>query len=236
MVISQMNKHSKSPLVSLLILLISIFFSGLVLTEDSSIDKFLFFLVLIIPFIGIISVLLLLINQIFLSENTSIVHYIIRLGFPILLVMYVLFFPEEQTIQKIPFNQEYSCIIYTKMFDDVYGEGLYYEIRKGRSIVVPMTLYGYVNYEQSEQQYKFSILYAEKGAIVGILDVSAFSLKSHKLIAIYDTRINESWPRLRDDEVSHAPEVEKKWQTIFKQLQKENPNIPVPDYFSQGNQ
>jgi hypothetical protein len=162
-------------------------------------------------------------------------HYIIRLGFPTLLIMYVLFFPEKETIQKITINQEYSCIIYAKTFDDFYGEGLYYEIRKGRSIVVPMALYGYFDAENSEQPYKFSVIYAKNGAIAGILDVSAFSLSSHKLIAIYDTRINESWPRLRDDEVSHDPEVEKKWLTIFRQLRKENPAIPVPEYFSQKN-
>jgi hypothetical protein len=221
----------KSIPVSLLILLLAIVLAGLVVANISAMN-FLVYIVVVVPAICLVACLLLGGAYIFhLSQQAvNIVHYVIRGGLPLVLVAYALLFPEHQTIQKIPLKHGYSCTIYGKIFDDLSGGGLYYQFQKGRSVVVPMNLYAYGFRGNADEEYRFSAIYAADEAIIGILDISAFSQKSHQLIAIYDTRINESWD---SHTYSEDPAFKSKWRSIFQQLQEENPGVPVPRDFSQ---
>lgn len=55
------------------------------------------------------------------------------------------------------------------------------------------------------------------------------------VLVIFDLESGESWPRLRDDEVSHDPAVKAKWQRRYASLLADNPDLPRPHYFGAGH-
>jgi hypothetical protein len=104
--------------------------------------------------------------------------------------------------------------------DDV-GDLLYYRIFKDGREVVPQTYL--TNHSRNEP------IQVQTGASA---DKSVVGLWSHDAVELilYDLGSGESWPRLRDDEVSYQTAVQRKWSQRYKKL-KETCELPPIKYF-----
>ncbi|MCK5000333.1 MAG: hypothetical protein KAS23_12390 [Anaerohalosphaera sp.] len=144
----------------------------------------------------------------------------------VLITLFAVTAKEEYMIGKITLKNGYQCKIYAATCWEV-SRPLCYEIRKDGTILVRKT---YFDSDSGDGEYEFRAVYSDNDTIIGIIQISS---DSEKLLAIYNVLNNESWPRLRYDEVSYDPKVIEKWTNIFMKLQKENPTIPVPILFKQ---
>lgn len=102
---------------------------------------------------------------------------------------------------------------------------IYYKVREAGRVIRPTT---YIHGDRNDS-YAYAVVFAEGGTLVGVMETT---LTSPELVIMQDFESGESWPRLRDDEVSYYEPVREKWRGIFERLRHENPNLPMPDYFN----
>ncbi|MGB8703208.1 MAG: hypothetical protein WCD18_27630, partial [Thermosynechococcaceae cyanobacterium] len=102
---------------------------------------------------------------------------------------------------------------------------IYYEVREAGRLVTPTT---YISGDSGNEAHAYKVVYAESGALVGVIETTR---AQPELVLIQDFKSGESWPRLRDNEVSYEEPVQRKWKDIFERLRRENLQIPTPDYF-----
>ena len=108
------------------------------------------------------------------------------------------------------------------------SRSVYYEVKENGRVVTP--LYS-MTFDSGSDEHRYAILTARGGSLVGVVDTTQ---TPHELVILHDFRSGESWPRLRDDEVSYDAAVRKKWRDLFDQLQSENPELKRPEYFEVG--
>jgi hypothetical protein len=70
--------------------------------------------------------------------------------------------------------------------------------------------------------FDLNMVTADNGSLVCVFDRNA----SNDLVILYDAPSGESWPRLRDNEVSYQPSVRAKWDSRHARLKKAYPGIP----------
>lgn len=104
--------------------------------------------------------------------------------------------------------------------DDV-GDLLYYRVFKDGREVVPQT---YLTNHKRNVPIQVQTGASADKTVVGLWSNNAFEL------ILYDLGSGESWPRLRDDEVSYYPAVQQKWSQRYKLL-KESCELPHIAYF-----
>jgi hypothetical protein len=104
--------------------------------------------------------------------------------------------------------------------DDV-GDLLYYRVFQDGREVVPQTYL--VNHKRNVPIQVQTGASADK-SVVGLWS-DTFEL------ILYDLGSGESWPRLRDDEVSYHPTVQRKWSQRYRLL-KESCELPHIAYFN----
>ena len=105
------------------------------------------------------------------------------------------------------------------------SRSVYYEVKENGKVVTP--LYAMTS-DSGSDEHRYEILSARGGSLIGVVDTTQ---TPHELVILHDFGSGESWPRLRDDEVSYDEAVRKKWRDLFDQLQSENPKLSRPKYF-----
>jgi hypothetical protein len=100
------------------------------------------------------------------------------------------------------------------------NRGIYYEVRDGDRVVTRKTFF---EADDGKARHTYTVVFAERHQLVGVVE-------DGRLIIIQDFQAGESWPRLRDDEISYSPDVVAKWRAVFKRLRAENADLRVP-YF-----
>ena len=105
------------------------------------------------------------------------------------------------------------------------SRSVYYEVKENGNVMTPRYA---MTFDSGNDEHQYAILSAKGGSLVGVVDTSQ---TTHELVILHDFGSGESWPRLRDDEVSYNEAVRKKWRDLFDQLQSENPELNRPEYF-----
>jgi hypothetical protein len=103
---------------------------------------------------------------------------------------------------------------------DIPYASIYYQIEKQGDIAVPKT-YLHLDFDYT---FDFKVVFAESNALACLYDTK---LWTEGLYIIWDQGSGESWPRLRDDEVSYEPSVQQKWADRYTRLKRENPILPA---------
>jgi hypothetical protein len=97
---------------------------------------------------------------------------------------------------------------------------LSYEVKDQSTVVSPKYMFGL----DTGEYHTYSLVHAENKSLVGVLDITT---KPFRLIAIYDFRSGDSWPRLRENE-SYDDAQQRKWPIMFQKLSLENPDLISP--------
>ena len=100
---------------------------------------------------------------------------------------------------------------------------IYYEITEDGRILVPKT---YINGDGGHDEHQYMAIFAEGGSLVGVVETTG---GTRVLVVIQDFKTGESWPRVKDDEVSYEEKVVRRHQNLFDRLRKENPALQKPD-------
>lgn len=108
------------------------------------------------------------------------------------------------------------------------SRSVYYEVKENGKVVTPLYV---ITFDSGSDEHRYAIVSAKGGSLIGVVDTTQ---TPHELVILHDFRSGESWPRLRDDEVSYDEAVRKKWRDLFDQLQGENPQLHRPKYFEFG--
>jgi hypothetical protein len=103
---------------------------------------------------------------------------------------------------------------------DIPYPSIYYQIERKGNIAVPTTSLGL----DFHYTYDIKVVFAEHNQLACVYDTK---LWTKGLYVIWDKSSGESWPRLRDDEVSYRPLVQQKWQNRYTRLKLENPTLPT---------
>ena len=125
--------------------------------------------------------------------------------------------PQRQEYARYSFAPDVAIRLFIESdFDE--PESLYYEIRKGRRLVVPATYLG----PAPDGEKPLGIRTASSP------DGSIDALWSKEFTILYHRPSGESWPRLLYDETSNQPAVRAKWRTRFGLIRERHAEIPVP--------
>ena len=103
---------------------------------------------------------------------------------------------------------------------------LYYEINEAGRVITPTT---YIGNDSGDDTHQYTVFYAEDESLIAVLETTS---TPPEIIIMQDFKSGESWPRLRGNEVSTDESVRQKWRGIFGKLQRENPQLPKPQYFN----
>ena len=106
------------------------------------------------------------------------------------------------------------------------NRGIYYEARDGEKVVIPLQRMGV---RAGTAQYHFKVVFAANQSIVGVYDPTESSLDELFIIINFST--GESWPKdyLSGDQLAS---LKSKALEFFRQLKKENPELPTPEGLS----
>ena len=100
------------------------------------------------------------------------------------------------------------------------NRGIYYQARDGDRVITRKTFF---DADDGGTRHTYTLVSAERQELVGIVE-------NGELVIIQDFQTGESWPRLRDDEVSYDPAVQAKWRATFKRLKAENAALRASGY------
>lgn len=131
----------------------------------------------------------------------------------------------RETIAELDVQSQRAVIITADSCWEV-SRPIYYEVREAGRVVTPTT---FIGGDSGNDPHDYEVIYAESGALVGVIETSA---PLPELVIMQDFKSGESWPRLRENELSYAEPVQRKWKDIFERLRRENPQLPTPDYFN----
>lgn len=99
------------------------------------------------------------------------------------------------------------------------GDLLYYTVTKDGAEVVRETYL--TNHDRKSKLRIYTATSADK-SVVGLWADTA------EVLVLYHLPSGESWPRLRDNEVAHTPEVLENWYSRYQALRANSPSLPVP--------
>jgi hypothetical protein len=157
---------------------------------------------------------------------------IVILVFIIVVCAKPLIFGSRTQIAKIDAGDEYYIWIWKEYPNlenwdpDIAYPKIYYEITQSDEVVVPTTWLG-LDFDFS---YDIQVAFAGGKTLVAVYDSE---LWDNGLFIIFDKESGESWPRLRDDEVSYEPDVKRKWGSRYNRLIAENPSLAqIPHYLA----
>jgi len=105
------------------------------------------------------------------------------------------------------------------------SRSVYYEVKENGKVVTPLFV---MTSDGGSDKHQYAVLTAKGGSLIGVIETTR---TPHELVILHDFSSGESWPRLRDDEVSYDEAVRRKWRDRFDQLKSENPELNKPRYF-----
>ena len=100
---------------------------------------------------------------------------------------------------------------------------IYYEIKKNGELVVPKS---YLGGDSGFGEHQYEAIFGEGGSLVGILETTN---GKRTLVVMQNFRTGDSWPRVKDWEVSYEEHVVKRNLDLFDRLRKENPSLERPE-------
>lgn len=104
------------------------------------------------------------------------------------------------------------------------SRNLYYEVVQNSVVVSKKSRF---DGDNGNNQHNYYVVYSNNKSLVGLIELVN---NLPNIAAIYDFSSGESWPRLKDNELFGDYAVRRKWQNIFRELQKENFNLHAPYY------
>jgi hypothetical protein len=110
------------------------------------------------------------------------------------------------------------------------SQAVHYTVLVNGEVVSPKRYFTNAN-GNSGTLLRFDTVTAEDNNLVGVVQISESGERD--LVILHDFATGESWPRLRDNEVSYAPSVKKKWRRSFDRIQQENPTLRRPSDFEE---
>lgn len=131
----------------------------------------------------------------------------------------------RETIAELDVGQRRTVLITADNCWEI-SRPIFYEVTDGGKVITPTS---YIDGDGGNDSHTYSVVYAEGGALVSVLETTR---APQELVIMQDFKSGESWPRLRDTEVSYDLDVQEKWRGIFERLRRENPLLPIPKYFS----
>jgi len=111
--------------------------------------------------------------------------------------------------------------------DSDVGDCLYYRVERHGEELVHTT---YLANHERHKDLDIKLFKSSDGSLIG-LHSSEPEGEDMIVFIIVDLESGESWPRLRDDEVSYAAHVQRKWNERYSKLKMDNPTLPRPTYF-----
>ena len=69
-------------------------------------------------------------------------------------------------------------------------------MKENGKVVTPLSA---MTFDSGSDEHRYAVLSARGGSLVGVVDTTQ---TPHELVILHDFGAGESWPRLRDDEVS----------------------------------
>jgi hypothetical protein len=100
---------------------------------------------------------------------------------------------------------------------------IYYEVRENGKIVVPKS---YMDGDSGSEEHHYEAIFSEGGSLVGVLDTTN---GKRTLVVMQNFRTGDSWPRVKDWEVSYEEHVVRRNLDLFDRLRKDNPSLERPD-------
>jgi hypothetical protein len=76
------------------------------------------------------------------------------------------------------------------------------------------------------EEHQYEAIFGEGGSLVGILDTTN---GKRTLVVMQDFRTGDTWPRVKDYEVSYEEHVVRRNLDLFDRLRKENPSLERPE-------
>ena len=132
---------------------------------------------------------------------------------------------KRATIAKLDLKHQRTAIV-TAASCWEHARPIYYEIKEAGQVITPTT---YIGNDNGDDTHQYTVFYAEDESLIAVLETTA---TTPEIIIMQDFKSGESWPRFRDNEVGTEESVRQKWRGIFDRLQRENPQLPKPQYFS----
>lgn len=99
---------------------------------------------------------------------------------------------------------------------------IHYQVRAAGQVVTPKT---YISSDYGSDSHAYQVIYAENGALVGVLETTA---TPPELLIMEDARSGRSWPEDLNREVAGQTSIQEKWRDIFERLQQEHPQLKIP--------
>jgi hypothetical protein len=147
-------------------------------------------------------------------------------GFALLAALF-LWTPEKPMGECVFSNARIIVSFWTEEEFDSPGPILYYRIMEEGRVVVPKT---YLANHRDNVPFPMQKYATSDGKLLAVTYDLPYARSS---LVIYDTVSKESWPRLRDDEVSYTPNVKTKWQDRYARLKREHANLVEESYFTE---
>jgi|GraSoiStandDraft_4_1057263.scaffolds.fasta_scaffold221497_2 hypothetical protein len=132
---------------------------------------------------------------------------------------------QRDTIATLDLNNQRRIIFVADNCYENDSRPVYYEVKEAGRVVTPLT---YIDSDNGNARHSYTTFYAEGGSLVAVLETT---VTPTKIVIMQDFAVGESWPRLRDNEVSTDESVKQKWERVFDRLRRENPQLPKPEYF-----
>jgi len=128
---------------------------------------------------------------------------------------------QRSVLADVRLSPEITAEIFEE-YDWDPGRGIYVEAFESGRTIVPVT---FLFADHQDESYEFLAVSANEGQLLG---VAVREEGSFRLEFLYDCESKESWPRLRMDEVSYAPEVKAKWGPRFRAVATKHPGLELP--------
>lgn len=115
---------------------------------------------------------------------------------------------------SIPMPAHGACIvIYTDWLNEV-NQNLYYEVRSGDQVRVPMCMMASVDMETTIRRDSFAVLTAPKGDLNAIV----WSNDPSTVLIIYDFGTGETWPRAGSSETPESTQKRgERWLAMLRE-------------------
>lgn len=135
-----------------------------------------------------------------------------------------LFRPDREDLGHYRLESGVEVRLFVEADWDV-GDLMYYSIRRNGEEVVRTT---YITNHDCKERLQVHTAASTDKSVVGLW------ADGTDVFILYHIPSRESWPQLRDDEVSYTPSVEEKWHARYLTLRRSHPELPVPSCFREA--
>ena len=139
-------------------------------------------------------------------------------------------YPPESTVGKYDLGKGIEVKLFSEVYWETSGRGLYYRVKKDGREFVPQTLLWFHHDEDDEDDpVEMTSFQTGDGSLVGLHTTPTTSTDCEMFI-ILDLESGETWPRLRADESASDPAVMVKWRRRYSRLKAEIRDLPCSIY------